>query len=864
MARRLFRRRLSIPGPPPIEESPEEPQNIVSPDDMSIDTMNTPRESIPGPPSGISLDQPIDLDSILSSFSPLSPPVQPLPSLPIVNSPYEEDQIDFTNIEITPDFIKSLDLSFDSDPIVWMKKSCSNQDTSVVTHMPFEDFEKLDLFNIRFVSSSGKSFQTDAPCLSRQELIQYLSTDIGVFPPTNIMSVYTSPRDPSPDNLLSGFTSKPTKRYIVRLPHINYYVTLGSIHRVLALPDKHWFALPLFGGKRRRVGNIFGYFGASMNHGQLSGDVIYKLYTLDEIKNSTITIKENLDDYPIPIDLILSDLPQPFIPTDDYISYLYGTDNSTQLFLKTLFSELFRNYIRRTQFTSPYSLINTLSYETSLSIDLINQIVVKNPLVNINTRNTNGYTALMVILLNKFENIPKQLFQLILSYIVSLNPDVDIKNDDDGSTALMYAFKSQKISDPFLLLQILNLSKNFSITDKDGWDAAMYAFNNDIIYQYPAQLILSILNKITDINRQERKFGWSSLMILFKNSSPHLSNKSIIDKIFTLNPNFNIQNKRGKTAFMYAAFNYNKNIHYSLYNKILSTKPDLNIQSLIGETVLSISLASRYVSNNFVAFILKHFPVNINTKLTLDNSILLDDEDSPTYEPEMFDGYSPLMIAIDNPHVHPSILSLLLSMNPNINHTNAFGETPLMLAINNRSKNVSPEFIFSLLDLKPDLNLQDTSGQSALSLSILNFSRKFDESIVNKILDMSPNVNTFVTDEKLTPLMLSLYNPSGIITPSSVYKILSLNPDINHVTSSGYTILTICLVSLTKNYPLEFVPVEVFDYILTLDLDYSLNKSNTILHMNNASLNLSVNYPNYFIQYSPILDKIHDKLKNLN
>ena len=849
MSRRLLRRRGSIPGPP---ESPLQPIQELS----SEPEFSTPIEYAPS--SLNQIENGIDIGQLLSTpFSPISiPPSRSLPPSPPFVSPYIEDKISYSPIVLSPNTSKSLNLSFDSDPVNWMKKSCSNQDVSAITYLDYQEFEKLDLFNIRFLSSDGKSFQDEVQCISRQELLEWLSSDINVLPPTNIMSIYTPPKDTSPSSLETGFTAKPTKRYVVRLPPSNFYVTFGSVHRLLSLPDRHWFALPLFGGQRKRVGNIFGYYGSSMNHGQVPGEIIYKLYTLDDLQQ-TITVDETIDDYPIPIDLVKSDLSLPFIPTDEYISYLYGTDNSTFLFLQLMFKELFSTYISNTRFTSPYSLINTLSYETSVSIDLVNQIFLKNPLVHINTQNTKGYTALMVLLLNKFSNIPDAFFPLLFSFLLSKNPDVDITNDDDNSTSVMYAFAHQKIYDSSLLLQILNLSKKFDTKNKDGWDASMFAFNNEIIYQYPSQLILSILNKVTNINRQERKFGWSLLMIIFKNSSPHLSNKSIIDKIFSLNPDFNIQNKRGKTAFMYAALNHNKNIHYSVFNRILSLIPDVNISSIINETVLSIALSSPYASNNFILTLINknEESIFINNSLKLSSSIILDDDDQPPYNPEQVDEYSPLMFALENPKIHPSVILKILSLNPDIDHTNKFNETALMLAINNRSKHITSDVLLSILNLNPNINKQDSNGHTAISLALSNFSGQMTESFILHLLDLSPNVNLNATDEEISPLMISLFNQSTAITPKIVLKILSLNPYINHVSKSGYTFLTVCIETLTRADPSTFISLELLDYLLTLPIDYSINKHILLSVLNNSLQNLS-NFPTYLFQYKPVLDKI--------
>lgn len=62
--------------------------------------------------------------------------------------------------------------------------------------------------------------------------------------------------------------------------------------------SQSWYALPIYGNKRRRVGNLKGLFAASMNHGQIPGMIIRKLYTKEEII-SNIEVKEDEDDYPL-------------------------------------------------------------------------------------------------------------------------------------------------------------------------------------------------------------------------------------------------------------------------------------------------------------------------------------------------------------------------------------------------------------------------------------------------------------------------------------------------------------------------------------------------------------------------------------
>ena len=44
-----------------------------------------------------------------------------------------------------------------------------------------------------------------------------------------------------------------------------------------------FYAIPLFEGKRRRIGNLAGFIGSSMNHGQIPGYLVYQLCTKEEL-----------------------------------------------------------------------------------------------------------------------------------------------------------------------------------------------------------------------------------------------------------------------------------------------------------------------------------------------------------------------------------------------------------------------------------------------------------------------------------------------------------------------------------------------------------------------------------------------------
>jgi hypothetical protein len=91
----------------------------------------------------------------------------------------------------------------------------------------------------------------------------------------------------------------------VKLPFNNIYVTWGSVRRIFTDSNQRgWYAVPLFGGKRRRVGNVNGIFtGIGVTHGQTPGQTIHKLYSHDEVfsllSGGVLHVREEPNDYPL-------------------------------------------------------------------------------------------------------------------------------------------------------------------------------------------------------------------------------------------------------------------------------------------------------------------------------------------------------------------------------------------------------------------------------------------------------------------------------------------------------------------------------------------------------------------------------------
>ncbi len=195
-------------------------------------------------------------------------------------SDYEEDSDSFESMSSDSESINESEANV---------KHCIND--NLIT---LDNYEESDNPIMIYVLNSINKFEK-AVCTTSDEWNNYFKSDIGHELPLNIMSLATTPRD----NDASGIGSKSTKNVVVKLAINQLYITLGSSIRIKQEYhlNKIWYAIPLYNNKRRRVTNIKGIVGSSMNHGQIPGFIIYKLLRRDEIKRNLL-IKETALDYP--------------------------------------------------------------------------------------------------------------------------------------------------------------------------------------------------------------------------------------------------------------------------------------------------------------------------------------------------------------------------------------------------------------------------------------------------------------------------------------------------------------------------------------------------------------------------------------
>lgn len=219
---------------------------------------------------------------------------------------FEEDIISDSDFDIDITSISSND----SEP--FKKELCKE---SFITLENYTEKEYAQLLSFYLTKDDFQSYYKLPSCLTKGELLETVISDLEKYIrdpsdpeniPQNIMCISTPPENPKLSiHYITGFTSKPTSKIFIKIAYqfndsMSFYVTLGSFLKAITLPAQEWFAIPLFGGKRRRLSNLGGFYGESMNHGQIPGFILYKLFTRKEIETSkNLTASEDLSDYPL-------------------------------------------------------------------------------------------------------------------------------------------------------------------------------------------------------------------------------------------------------------------------------------------------------------------------------------------------------------------------------------------------------------------------------------------------------------------------------------------------------------------------------------------------------------------------------------
>ena len=191
----------------------------------------------------------------------------------------EEDSDDFTDITYNHKSVKDK-----------AELSCTNRNLYTLEEYTKDD-NPIEIFTL----DSNSNF-TISTCITRDEFKEYLLSGRDTTTPPMIKCLYTTPLGHN----VSGMGSYPTGKLVVMMPPNNIHITYGSIQRMMKEKNVNkWYAVQLYGSQRRRIGNLAEIFGVGLDHGQLPGYHVYKLFTKEELKlklNTSVT--ERSSDYP--------------------------------------------------------------------------------------------------------------------------------------------------------------------------------------------------------------------------------------------------------------------------------------------------------------------------------------------------------------------------------------------------------------------------------------------------------------------------------------------------------------------------------------------------------------------------------------
>ena len=174
----------------------------------------------------------------------------------------------------------------------WVEANClSCQD--IATQYNYTPEQWSDLVSIKQLDSKGK-FKL-SQCISIKYFKESLKRDLSSFEQFNrknfqtIFSIYKLKNENLQESdLRRGLGTRPTNILLFKLdlPSGKLFIDLESAYKLIHNKTKELYALPLYGGLRRRVGNLKGsLMEISTDHGQIDGYKIYRLLTRSEIEN---------------------------------------------------------------------------------------------------------------------------------------------------------------------------------------------------------------------------------------------------------------------------------------------------------------------------------------------------------------------------------------------------------------------------------------------------------------------------------------------------------------------------------------------------------------------------------------------------
>ena len=309
----------------------------------------------------------------------------------------------------------------------------------------------------------------------------------------------------------------------------------------------------------------------------------------------------------------------------------------------------------------------------------INELIEKKP--NLNSRNRNGWTALMFAI--------REGHVETVNLLLKAGADVNLR-ENHGWTPLMIAIREGHTE---IVNSLIKAGANVNLQENDGWTALMFATDNG-----HTEMVNSLIKAGANVNLQNKN-GLTALMI-----AAHEGRTEMVNSLIEARADLNLQENGGWTALMFAI----REGRVETVNLLLKAGANVNLQENGGWTALMFATDDGHTE-------MVNSLIKAGAKLNLQNN----------------NGWTALMFAVAKDH--KNIFKFLLEAGADVNLQENKGNTALMYAVHEGHV----ETVNLLLAAGADVNLQGNDGNTALMYAVHESNAK----IVNLLLEAGANVN---------------------------------------------------------------------------------------------------------------------------
>jgi ankyrin repeat protein len=238
------------------------------------------------------------------------------------------------------------------------------------------------------------------------------------------------------------------------------------------------------------------------------------------------------------------------------------------------------------------------------------------------------------------------------------------------------------------------------------------------------EYIKILINNNKDIINQKNEKGWTSLILVARNSRTYSTENTLRLLIDDARTDVNLQDNKGWTALMTAAKNSNTDSTENTIKMLLDdARTDVNLQDNGGLTALMIAV--RYSSRDSIENIIKMFIDDARMDVDLQDN----------------EGSTALMNA--SRRSHTNIVKMLIDVGANVNLQDNEGETALMIAIRYSRIDSIENIVKMFIDAGTNVNLMNNNNWTALRFAFCNInSDNISEDIIEMLINAETNLNS--------------------------------------------------------------------------------------------------------------------------